>query len=1103
MKTTIVLFLALFAPSLVTATGNCQVIYPVIGSTDPVTVGGYLDICLGDTIVFEGYGEYPENGTTYDQADSTSTLSWFFGDGSFAQGGSVSYTYSAAGLYRVQFDITDVMDCPSDSIATVWVRVSGGIPVDFVPDNPALFCLDDTVTAYPVVQPVTYFPAFLSAGITPIPDGTGEVILDSLFINDFEPGQTLSATDEVEICVTMEHSWMRDLEITLKCPDGSTVLLHDHPGPIGGEVFLGEPVETDEGFPAPLPGVGYTYCWTMDAINGTWIEYANSFMPATLPPGDYSPVESLDNLIGCPVNGFWELEIQDLWGVDNGVLFYWELRFAGDLDPQSVESFEVTPDQLNWVAIPEIVGQSGDTIQATASQSTLLELEITDNFGCLSTAELEIAPLIGDPACSDCADWFINLDPGPIFFNCQQSVLELDASDATASAYIEYSWSTVSGNIITDPSLPTILVDLPGDYTYTLYSPLSGCLLEQTVTVLTDTTVPIADAGSDTTLVCSGTTLELDGTNSSQGPEFTYAWTTVDGNIISGASTLQPEIEGSGTYLLTIVNTLNGCSSADDILVTIVNDLVEEVLITEAGCDLADGSITLVPASGVNPTYTWSTGATGPIVSDLPTGWYSVTISDPSCTIEDQIFVDEDLSCKLVITGQVYNDGVAPDCIIDPDSEPVEGILIHLLPIDIYAFTDADGIYSFAVPPGNYTIQYIEDDLYNLSCPLSGEMQVSSPDPGEYIANSFWVTPFPGYNLCVEATSGPARPGFFQWNTIVVQNQGLVPVEPEILFKHDSLFEPGSLDDLADLYDPDTDEATFNVPSLNFLESAEIDFLLYLPADVALGTEVTAEVTANPLVNDAYPENNTQFWTQEVTGSYDPNDKQTFTGQTEFGGAIFETDTTIHYQIRFQNTGTDTAFTVVIRDTLSEWLDVETIRPGISTHQFELEFEGNNVLVFRFEDILLPDSTTNLEGSQGFVTFRINRRLDIPFGTEIINSAAIFFDFNAPIITNETVHILTMFVDTQQPLLVDGSLSVFPNPADRECQAVFTLEDPGDTRLYLFGSDGRLVHPARNLGRLPAGERFIPIDLSGLVSGTYFLLVKSGKQSFSGQLIVK
>lgn len=145
---------------------------------------------------------------------------------------------------------------------------------------------------------------------------------------------------------------------------------------------------------------------------------------------------------------------------------------------------------------------------------------------------------------------------------------------------------------------------------------------------------------------------------------------------------------------------------------------------------------------------------------------------------------------------------------------------------------------------------------------------------------------------------------------------------------------------------------------------------------------------------------------QESIGSYDPNDKNGF---PEGVGDQYEIakETKLTYHIRFQNTGTDTAFTVVIADTLSSFLDINTFEPGLSSHQYEWEFINPNILKFHFNNILLPDSTTNELGSQGFLRFDIMPHQSVNAGTVIENSAAIFFDFNPPIITNTKYYTIT------------------------------------------------------------------------------------------------
>jgi uncharacterized repeat protein (TIGR01451 family) len=138
-------------------------------------------------------------------------------------------------------------------------------------------------------------------------------------------------------------------------------------------------------------------------------------------------------------------------------------------------------------------------------------------------------------------------------------------------------------------------------------------------------------------------------------------------------------------------------------------------------------------------------------------------------------------------------------------------------------------------------------------------------------------------------------------------------------------------------------------------------------------------------------------------GAFDPNDKSA--APTGYRDEHFiAQNTEIEYLIRFQNTGTDTAFTVVIRDTLSQHLDVTTLRPGASSHAYEMEIYGQGIVKFIFPDIMLPDSNVNVEASQGFVQFKISPKDSLPVFTEIENSAAIFFDFNEPVITNTTLH---------------------------------------------------------------------------------------------------
>lgn len=199
--------------------------------------------------------------------------------------------------------------------------------------------------------------------------------------------------------------------------------------------------------------------------------------------------------------------------------------------------------------------------------------------------------------------------------------------------------------------------------------------------------------------------------------------------------------------------------------------------------------------------------------------------------------------------------------------------------------------------------------------------------------------------------------------------------------------------------------------------------------DVNGGTFSTGFITMFPIYDPSPAEDNE---CQEVIGSYDPNDKQGFPRGVGPQHLIRE-NTDIEYLIRFQNTGTDTAFTVVVRDTLTAVLDARRIRLGASSHPYEFEKTVDNVLIFRFKNILLVDSFTNEPLSHGYLSFHISQQPDLAYGTKIENSAAIFFDFNPPVITNTTEHevgkVVGVSLSKEPGQATAPSITVFPNPA--------------------------------------------------------------------------
>ncbi|MEL6135579.1 MAG: hypothetical protein AAFR59_19645, partial [Bacteroidota bacterium] len=149
---------------------------------------------------------------------------------------------------------------------------------------------------------------------------------------------------------------------------------------------------------------------------------------------------------------------------------------------------------------------------------------------------------------------------------------------------------------------------------------------------------------------------------------------------------------------------------------------------------------------------------------------------------------------------------------------------------------------------------------------------------------------------------------------------------------------------------------------------------------------------------------------QANVGSYDPNDKQAFPLGEGMTHQITQ-GTPLDYLIRFQNTGTDTAFSVRILDTLPQQVNPSTLTIQAASHPYTFQrlgttSSGEAIVQFSFDPILLPDSGANNLASQGFIKFRLMMEDSLPLGTSIRNRAFIYFDFNLPIVTNETLQTL-------------------------------------------------------------------------------------------------
>jgi gliding motility-associated-like protein len=259
-------------------------------------------------------------------------------------------------------------------------------------------------------------------------------------------------------------------------------------------------------------------------------------------------------------------------------------------------------------------------------------LTVTDiTNGCTASDQVVVSSNTPIPVANAGSDQIIT---------CTSSSVTLNGSSSSTGANYIYSWT---GTLVSGQGTLTPVVNQAGIYTLTVKDTTDGCSSMDNVTVTINTNPPTANAGSDKNITCASPSVHLDGSGSSTGANFTYAWS---GTITSGSGTLTPTVNQTGTYTLTVTNIANGCTASDAVVVSNTNgptfsgrDSVD------ASCNLFNGQATITVAGGTPPySAVWNSTPpqNGLTVFNVPSGLYTVTVTDNGgCTITESIFVGE------------------------------------------------------------------------------------------------------------------------------------------------------------------------------------------------------------------------------------------------------------------------------------------------------------------------------------------------------------------------------------------------------------------------------------------------------------------------------
>jgi hypothetical protein len=575
-------------------------------------------------------------------------------------------------------------------------------------------------------------------------------------------------------------------------------------------------------------------------------------------------------------------------------------------------------------------------------------------------------------------------------------------------------------------------------------------------------------------------------------PPFSYLWST-------GATTSTISSVPVGFYTCEITDNV-GCHLTKSSYLYNLSPVSISVATTNATCMyVADGTIHANAIGGTGPyTYHWSNGQSGATATGLTKGLYHVTVSDANgCSAwYNYISVGYDVnntSCYCTLTGKVYVDA-NNNCTYDAGEQGVEHIMIHCSGFG-YAFTDANGDYSFQVPSGTYTLSESVQYTYPLASCQNNAINVTvTATSGCTTTNDFAnvINPLHDLNIFRTWINRPV-PGNLYSQAMFVENAGTVSESTVQLGNRND----GQLNYVGSAYsqlnaaiEPNWYSVTSGFPTLapGHWALSNTDYMV--PTNIPLATVLNfwdTAVYAAPMNNwltDYSPWNNVNAYQDVVIGSFDPNSKEVSPKGTGAQGFISTADSTLNYVVHFQNTGSYYAQKVVIMDTLDADLDWASLRPGYSDHPYTATISESGVLKFTFNNIHLDWQANNDMTSRGLISYSIKQKPDLAPLTTIKNSAAIYFDYNAPVITNQTLNTIESPTGITEQKSIDG-VSVYPNPASS--QLIVTIANAAKLNtILIYDVQGRLVQKEKAASNSSSQK----INIADLISGFYFIVVE-------------
>lgn len=377
----------------------CQVITSQLDSSSPEPNDlGYIIVCPNEPITLNG-------SATFSESDTGATYEWNLGNGNTIVGQDITFSYDTPGVYRANLNVRDnnqsidPLGCANTNLINQVILVSTDPNFEGTVAENEVICLGESTTIEGVANAVEFFTdcTLPESEVTFLPDGSGVSYETAISLECYDPLQTLTDINQIlNVCLTMEHSYLSDLSIALISPSGQEIKLKKQVG--GGSANLGFPWATgfaDTQSGNDTPGIGSQYCFVPGNANPTLVggilpggvfisgdgpgTYTDSYVPA----GNYRADEPFTGLLGSPFNGDWIIKITDHKRRDNGYIFEWSIDFAPEF---LLPEISFTPEILTqaWDEDPTIISSVDNTITVKPTESGIYcyKYRVTNDFGC-------------------------------------------------------------------------------------------------------------------------------------------------------------------------------------------------------------------------------------------------------------------------------------------------------------------------------------------------------------------------------------------------------------------------------------------------------------------------------------------------------------------------------------------------------------------------------------------------------------------------------------------------------------------------------------------------------------------------------------------------